>query len=231
MFQIDVPCRILIAGASNCGKTWLLTKIVLEREKILNGKIERVLCFSKYETSLPEALRNCPIVEWRAGLPTEKDLSNTDLIPTLITIDDSMESCMGSKVVSEIFSQGRHKSLSCILITQNLFSREKYSRNIQLSSTILIVFRNIRDKSSITNLAKQCVPQSTRSFCHLFNQHVAEPYKYTIFDFNNNQLEFLRYRGRISITDCVEIFAQDEEIEKHTQRETHSEICERSFYL
>ena len=45
---------------------------------------------------------------------------------TVIVIDDLMEEAKDSKLVSKLFTQGRHRNVSVILILQNAFPKGKF---------------------------------------------------------------------------------------------------------
>ena len=72
-----------------------------------------VWCHS--ENNAPHPLKNVSFVK---GVP---DFENSQNVPTLIVLDDLMESAYSTKV-SELFTKGsHHRHLSLVLITQILF--------------------------------------------------------------------------------------------------------------
>jgi hypothetical protein len=58
----------------------------------------------------------------------------------LIILDDLMGEATDSPVVSRLFTQGRHRNASVILLLQNMFTKGKFNMpNILLSSEVLVI--------------------------------------------------------------------------------------------
>jgi hypothetical protein len=58
----------------------------------------------------------------------------------LIILDDLMAEATDSPVVSRLFTQGRHRNASVILLLQNMFTKGKFNMpNILLSSEVLVI--------------------------------------------------------------------------------------------
>jgi len=86
------------------------------------------------------------------------DFQNPDNIPTLIVLDDSMDSAFSTKV-SELFTKGSHHlNVSLVLITQNLFNQETLSRHIYLRNKFIVVFKNPKTRLR-TRLARKFYPE------------------------------------------------------------------------
>ena len=83
------------------------------------------------------------------------DFENPENVPTLIVLDDIMDSAY-SKKVSELFIKGsHHRNISLVLITKNVFNQVPSSRDISLNSKYIVVFKNPREKTQIVHLARQ----------------------------------------------------------------------------
>jgi hypothetical protein len=109
-----------------------------------------VWCHS--ENNAPHYLNNVSFVK---GVP---EFNNPENLPSLIVLDDLMDSAFSSKV-SELFTnRSHHRNISLILITQNLFHQGPSSRDISLNSMYIAVFKNPRDKTKIVHLARQVYP-------------------------------------------------------------------------
>ena len=79
------------------------------------------------------------------------DFENPENIPTLIVLDDLMDTAYSTKV-SELFTKGsHHRNISLVLMTQNLFHQGPSSRDISLKSKYIVVFKNSRDKTQIVH--------------------------------------------------------------------------------
>ncbi len=64
------------------------------------------------------------------------------------------------------------------LLTQNIFSKGKYSRDISLNSNYLVLFRNPRDKLQLSILARQMYPGDTSFFMQSLDDATKNPHGY-----------------------------------------------------
>ena len=59
-----------------------------------------------------------------------------------------------SKDICDLFTKdSHHRNISVIVITQNLFNRGRYSRGISLNANYIVIFKTVRDKNQLSNLA------------------------------------------------------------------------------
>ena len=122
------PSRIIIAGYTNSGKTHLCTKIVEKYEGVFskivicgvtshplqnNANIKEKL--EIHEEIIDPAVETTPYTDPRAQ--------------SLLILDDNFLSSASSQTVVNSFIKGRHKNLSVILITQNIFFSGKVLQN------------------------------------------------------------------------------------------------------
>lgn len=108
---------------------------------------------------------------------------NLGIDPELIIIDDLMFESTNSRVISELFTKGsHHRNLSVILLVQNFFTRGRESRNISLNAQYLVYFKNPRDQSMITNIAKQLLPGKVKKLHAIYEDATRNPYSYLFID-------------------------------------------------
>ena len=75
----------------------------------------------------------------------------------MVVLDDLMAETDGR--VTQLFTKkSRHSNTSVIYLVQNLFPKHKESRTISLNAQYMLVFKNPRDASRVTHLAKQMHP-------------------------------------------------------------------------
>src|SRR6185436_6207776 len=111
-----------------------------------------VWCYSVYQ-SLFYSLRN---VEFHEGIIDINSLERG----TLLILDDLMHEA--DENVEKIFTKySHHNSVSVLFLTQNIFF--KNTRTMSLNSQYLILFKNPRDATQITHLARQMYPGCTKS--------------------------------------------------------------------
>jgi len=231
IIKLEVPLRMLVVGSSGCGKSTLVAKLISERDKYFEKPFKKIIYCAKYETSVPALIKNDHILNFHAGCPTEEMLDNSEKEQILFILDDLLESCFASDTVSSIFTQGRNRNISVILLSQNLFPPYPKSRNISLNANYIIVFRNLRDSSSISHLARQIFPENSKSFCELFIKNVSSAFSHLVFDFTTTNVDFLRYRENI-VSEHPIIYSNDEIISKNAEKyKTSNEISGYTFKL
>ena len=95
-----------------------------------------------------------PCIEFYEGLPTDIEVMFDRSKRNTCIIDDQL--------VENLFTSGRHLSLSVVFVSQNLFYTGKKCRTISLNSTYIVVFKNPRDQSQIRHLACQMFPSKPK---------------------------------------------------------------------
>jgi hypothetical protein len=100
--------------------------------------------------------------------------------------------------VSKIFTKiSHHNSVSVIFLTQNLFYASKESRTIALNSHYLVIFKNPRDASQISYLARQMYPRKWKYLVEAFQDATSTPYSYLLLDLKSATEENQRVRANV----------------------------------
>ena len=100
--------------------------------------------------------------------------------------------------VTKLFTKGSHnRSLSVTYIVQNLFGKNKEQRTISLNSHYLVVFKNPRDASQVTYLAKHMYPGKTKYLQEAFKEATSIPHGYLLIDLRQETPDHLRLRTRV----------------------------------
>ena len=141
------PFTLSVAGPSICTKSTFVIRLFECRGQLCDTAFKNIVwCHS--ENNAPHQLQN---VSFDKGFP---EFENPENVPTLIVLDDLMDSAYSTKV-SELFTKGsHHRNISIVLITQNVFHQCPSSSDISLNSNCIVVFKNPRDKTQIVHLAR-----------------------------------------------------------------------------
>ena len=77
------------------------------------------------------------------GLPEyNDDLGDIDIrFNHILVLDDLMLQAKDSTIVSKLFTQGRHRNASVILMLQNAFPKGKYNTDISQNAQYMILFK------------------------------------------------------------------------------------------
>ena len=161
-----------------------------------------------------------PKLRLEEGLPKSFDTGKRNVV----VLDDLMAETDGR--VTELFTKkSHHSNTSVIYLVQNLFPKHKESRTISLNAQYMVVFKNPRDASQVTHLAKQMYPgrvnfvQETFKDATLakqmypgrvnfvqetFKDATNVPYGYLLVDLKQDTPEDLRLRTTILPDDAVQ---------------------------
>ena len=98
----------------------------------------------------------------------------------------------------DAFTKGRHKSISTVFITQNMFFSGKHSRNISLNCSHYILMKN-RDMSQIETLGRQIYGKGKgNEFLEIYKKALSvNKFGYLLIDLAPNTLEELQLRTNI----------------------------------
>lgn len=185
------PFTCLIAGPTASGKTTFVKQLIEERDDRIHLSPEKVVwCYSQWQPSY----ENIYGVEFHSGLP-EVDSFDPN-VRNLVIIDDLMDKT--DSTITELFTKGsHHRNISVIYIVQNLFHRGKEHRTISLNCHYMVLFKNPRDSSQISHLARQIFPNNPTYLQQVYFDAVAPPYGYLFIDLKQDTHENLRLRTNI----------------------------------
>ena len=110
-----------------------------------------------------------------------------------------MDEVLNSNEIKMLFIRECHlKNLSCIIITQNIFAQSKHARTINLNTHYLVLFRNYRDSSQISNLGRQIYPGQVKLLQDIYIDATRAKYGYLLIDMSPHA-ENVEYRLRTRI--------------------------------
>lgn len=190
------PFTCMIAGPTQCGKTSLLINILKSSRSLISPPPNRIVyCYSREQPAFNTLLELD--IEFHQGLPDLDDFDSK--LNNLVILDDLMDECEKNKDIQSLFTvDSHHKNISTFLISQNLFSRGKYSRTISLNCHYLIVFNNPRDRSQIHYLARQMYPTNSHFLIECYTDATsAKEYGYLFLDLTQSTNDLHRVQSNI----------------------------------
>ena len=135
-FRLRHKFSMTVVGPSMSGKSYFV-KELLESDRIEyedHRKRPKTHSFyGQYQDMLKDMKRSLGHeIYFREGLPTfQLDLSDIDLkYNNIIVLDDLMDLSVDSPIISKLFTQGRHRNASVILLLQNAFPKGKHNTSI-----------------------------------------------------------------------------------------------------
>ena len=207
---IKHPSRILVFGPSGSGKTSLIVKILMNCENVFGLTFD----FIAYVSGL-----GFPNIDDVSGVKINKlreiDSLLIDDLDTrknnLLIFDDNIY-VTNDRLMSDLFTKlSHHKNITVILLIQNLFPRTKYSRDISINSTYIILMANNRDRTQILRLSQQM--DGTKFIYNCYKDNTKDrPYSYLLLDFHPDTPE--NYRVRSSLFQNEPIYTYVKKSEK-----------------
>lgn len=215
------PFRMTVTGPSQSGKSCFTKNLILSKNLIVgadNGRGEPFTeiiwcCRNKnfVPPELKELLENLTIFE---GVP---DIASAVRPNSLIVIDDLMLEAF-TKEVCELFTvQSHHKNISIILILQNLFTKNKLTRDISLNNQFIVFFKNPRDVTQFSILARQVCGKNYKALENVYKQVCSRPYGYLVIDLCQATPEFLKYKTNIFDNNHFDVFARADDVKQHSE--------------
>jgi hypothetical protein len=180
-----------MTGPSGSGKTYATLKLIKYANEMIAPPPERIIwCYGIFQDSFDHMVN----VEFHEGLPDESMFDGKQR--TLCIIDDLMSEA--DDKVEKLFTKiSHHKSVSVLFLTQNLFYKSKPSRTISLNSHYIMLFKNVRDATQISTLARQMYPSKSKFMIEAFRDATSNPYGYLLIDMCPQTEDTYRLRTNI----------------------------------
>ena len=157
-------------------------------------------CYGAWQPLFEEMEKSIQGLQLHDGLPTKEMLQeiSSNGKHNLLVIDDLIDQMVKSPDMELMLTQGcHHKNFSVIYLTQNLFQSGKNARTIALNTWYLIMFKNLRDASQITSLAKQMYPGKSGILKEAYEDATKGCYGYIVIDSSPHAELKHRLRTRI----------------------------------
>ena len=186
-FNFRHKFSLLVVGPTQSGKTYFVQQI-LKHNRIVyeEQKSIRIFwyynqwqeCYEDLKTSLGKSIR------FERGVP-ELSENLCEINPrynNIIILDDLMAEATDSPVVSRLFTQGRHRNASVILLLQNMFPKGKYNTDISRNAQYLALFRSPSDRKQIGIIGERMFDKNRVHFMNAYYKETEKPFGYLLVD-------------------------------------------------
>lgn len=201
-FRFASLCRIILAGCSMAGKSRWLYKFLQHAPLLMTRPPKKIYYFYHADQPLFSEMKRQfgDGIQFINSPPTEDSLNRiweecTER-PIMICIDD-----YGAHIsveISNLFTTfSHHEDCHIVLILQSLFSKQKRQRDCSLSSSHIVLFKNVRDKRTAQHLGMQFAPENSKAFSKAISEMTREPYSYAVINLQQQWPEHLRLYTRI----------------------------------
>lgn len=200
------PARIVVAGTSNSGKSYLIKSLIT---KYYQHFTHIFICgVTDHELKDDPKIKDKLYLSKDIIDPTKEiDEFEVKGTNTLLILDDLQRHAVESPIIFDTFTKGRHKNISICMIQQNLFLRGKFARDIALNASHFILLK-MRDLSQIQTLARQIYGRGKmqQDIIELYKKVVLNrPFGYLLIDLALNTPTELQLRSNIAGEEPCEV--------------------------
>jgi hypothetical protein len=198
------PSSFILGGASQSGKTTFTFNLLRYVDVLFeNPKCKQniIYYYNQWQDLFENFQHENIVTKWVNKLPTTEDVKEQTWLfkndgGSILVIDDFAQKL--NQDIVDVFSVLCHHTNSVvILLTQNIFSKNKVFRDVSLNSTYGVLFKNARDLSQINYFARQFSPGKNSYIVEAFKKATLRPYSYMLFDFHQATPEHLRVRSNV----------------------------------
>lgn len=202
-FKFIQPFSAILAGPSQAGKTHFVMQLLKNCEKLFEPTPTRfIYCYTLWQDKFEDmksSFTNCaiqPDIIFRQGVFPIDDIDPN--YRNIVVLDDLMTESGKNEEVLDMFTKGSHHlNFSVILLTQNIFNKGPNTRTISLNAHYIIMFKNPRDRSQISFLARQMYPKKSKFLEDAYDDATQNPHSYLIMDLKQSTHEDLRVQTAI----------------------------------
>jgi hypothetical protein len=175
-FMFNSPSTAVICGPTGSGKTQLMYRILENHEQLFSKGAEQIIwCYAVYQ----KEYENFPNVTFHEGI---LDVNTLDKTKHKIIILDDLMTEMNESVAKTFTVYSHHMNISVFFITQNLFFKNKFMRDVSLNTQYLFLFGQRRDSQQISILATQMFPTQRKAFMEIYKTETSKKFGYLLTD-------------------------------------------------
>ena len=194
------PFTCVVAGPTGCGKSTWVKKLVEDRKEMIYPCVDKVFWHYGEDQQMFRTVQKD--VTFVQGLP-DKEILGRKNQNVLLIIDDLMREV--NENIVDLFTKGsHHQNISVILLVQNIFDKNKFSRTISLNSQYIVFFKNPRDMSQVVHLAKQMFPRNVQHMQLAYKEATTRPHGYLLIDLKQSTPDRIRLRSNIFESEGVQ---------------------------
>lgn len=193
------PFTAMLVGPTGSGKTNFMFKLLDSLSGICDEPISKIIyCYGAWQPAFETKEKN---INFHSGLVNVEELPD-DKKHTVLIIDDLMTELSKSKEAVDLFTKhSHHKNISCIFIVQKLFGETAEFRTISGNTHHMFLFKNPRDASAISHLARQVYPENIKFLQEVFVDATELPFSHLLLNMHQRTESRARVVGNFLSTD------------------------------
>lgn len=194
------PFTMTAVGSTGAGKTTFVRRLLENAENVFDRPPGKVYYFYReYQADFDdldyEFIQGMPSYEWaREKFSGRRDAGSGE-VPCIVLDDQGTDFSLETANLFSVASH--HFDCNVICVVHQLFGKGPAHRLISLNSRYLVVFKNPRDQSAISVLARQVDPGKNARFVSIFKEATARPYSYLFIDLSQTTDDKHRLRSNV----------------------------------
>lgn len=202
-----------IVGPSGCGKTYFTTQLILNADKLFKYPMKQVYwVYGSDDGENNEIVQELKKIKKKIKYIKGFQEGWMDMLQRhdAIIIDDLFMESIKEKNFNNLFTKiARHREITVIFITQNLFQQGGQHRTRNLNAHYLVLFKNPRDSTAIDFVARQAFHYNSKFLIDVYEDAVLnKPYGYIFLDFTQSCPDDMRVRTNIFDFDGMIVYKQ-----------------------
>ena len=186
-FKFQHMFSMLVVGPSQCGKTYFVQQLLTKKCIDFPEKkpLQVYWFFNQWQPRYDEIKQVLKKkIRFTQGLPElSEDLHEISCEHNnVLVFDDLMAQAVDSPVLSRLFTQGRHRNASTILLLQNMFPKGKYNTDISRNASYDVLFRSPADRKQIDIVAERTFAKDRGNFMKAYTKETDNPFGYIVVD-------------------------------------------------
>ena len=127
----------------------------------------------------------------------------------VIVIDDLFHEASKQTDFNNLFTKiARHRGVTVIFITQNMFHQGGQHRTRNLNVHYVVLFKNPRDQTAVDYIARQAFPHNRAFLIDAYHDATTKPHGYLFIDFTQQCPDDMRVRTDIFNPKGVYVYKQ-----------------------
>lgn len=209
--RLQLPAHALFVGSTSSGKTRLCLHLLTHPQLFAQPPQRIYFYFDQLQDSYLEAKRMLESqgIEMMLRRGSDVDLDEFEALPghTVLVIDDATEQTANSPKVARIFTNGRHKRVSCWLLWHALYHKFSASRLISQNAQLYFMLPSVRLESQLRTFGTQLGLKSKllEAYAMCLQDETPDPgnHRYLLVDLSPGTPSRLRLRSRLHLpTQC-----------------------------
>ena len=194
-WRLKWPFTMIVAGPSGCGKSTFVGDVLRDVENaVVRTPAKIIVAYSQMQPLYAAFIANAPCpVQLVDGLTADLETEPG----TLLVLDD-LQGGDQKKIIRDWFTiHSHHYDTSVVFLVQNVFEKTAEHRTISLNAHYMVIFKNPRDGSQITHLARQMFPQNAKRMIDAYKEATSRPHSHLVVDLTQETPDLFRLRDAL----------------------------------